>query len=694
MRIVSAREQHEAMVFWRREAAEVDTGHGQYVDQGLIDKFGPYRTPPAETATRPPGHPGQGNPAVLPKPKSNIGDPDAPWAQHDWRQAVADGTYGHFNSPARPPSSGDTPHPKDLLAGMKPYLTNRSRTLTIEDEDDPKKKKKVSRPSWREMIENAKEPDLDPAGLLPPNETVRQHVEHMKERIRRGRGYGSPGDPVLPPPGTDGSEYANSTNLNVDHHAKHLQDRVKNGPHEDNGGKFWYDSAHERDDNLARETHGDRERVTGTDSALSPLKDWNVNTEQSAHFNTHYPYGPGAGVGPVDDPIGESPEGWRVPAPNAQNSKSRRILDAPEGTTRSDIAEILQGPKTESFLDNIGDDVRTREPRNMGQAHKDFMAQHGDNVSEEASPYFHGGDPELAKAKVPDDEGHYPHKINPHTGQPDFRYGDQGTTGDTHHVRAHSVHPDADLSDMSYGTPDWFSDKMVVNGQTHHVGYELSQRINQMANAELNFEELDAHRHTLPKQGQATGWKQWKGGLDDAGKGAGTAEPGTAPKGYDETKKNFGLGELNKGTDPKTKKPIKDPNPAPKHEYDIGDWNDPRRPPPGKAFKGDWRFEEAPEGSGQKGKWIPPERATTTYTNDPKRGDPQSITHNDYSLRSAPNYQRRPKDDAEWRDRDYNQYLTDIWGDPGDRGRWASVNEADRALEAAREVIAYSKKFL
>ena len=594
MRITSARDQYAMLSPWLVEA-DVSV-HPEAV---------------------PPGHPGAGRPAMPPPAPDRAGDPHAPWAQHDWHQAVEDGTYGNFNSPARPPSSGDTPHPADLLAQMKPHIASQERTLAIDDETDPtgKRKIKVPRPSWTEMIGNAKDPHNDPAGLLPPHETFRQHVEHMKERIRRGRGYGSPGDPQLPPPGTPGQDYADTTSHDPEANLAHAQQRHAEGPHADNGGKFWYPSAHDRSKGIAEKTHGDQTRTVGTDSALSPLKDWDVNTEQSAHFNTHYPYGggekgQGAGVGPTDNPTGESAEGWRVPAPNPQNDKSRKILDAPPGVTQGDVADILQGPKTNSFMNNILDKTRLREPR---------PGQH-------------------------DDEGFYEHQVNPHTGEPDFRYGDQDTTADTHHVRAHSIHPDADLSNVSYGTPPWFSDKMTVGGQTHHLGYELSQRINQTANAELNHEEPDPLRHTLPKQGQATGWVQWKGGLNAAGKGAGTAPAGTPPKAYDPAKKNFGLGPKNKGVDPETGKPMLDPNPAPQHQRDVAsdDWfQDPRVAPPGKAFDGDW--EHTPGDGGQPGAWTPPDRATTTFTTEPKKGEPQSFTHENYDPRMAPNWQRRDK---------------------------------------------------
>ncbi|UEM46156.1 hypothetical protein SEA_PINKCREEK_96 [Mycobacterium phage Pinkcreek] len=628
MRIIRAREQFDMLAPWLHTAApgprlEGPQRPGVGVDPSL---YGP------------PTSVGQGNPAQLPPPDDNMGDPDAPWARHDWREAVANGTYGHFHSPARPPSSGDTPHPAELLKQMRPHLARAPRTITVDHDTKVDKKGnpvkvKVPRPSWAEMIANAKEPDVDPAGLLPPNETFRQHVEHMKERIRRGRGYGSPGGPVqLPPPGSHGDAYAHlGPNMNPEDQLAHLHDRVQNGhPGQENGGNYWYSGAHDRSKDIAEKTHGDQERVVGTDSALSPLKDWDVNTEQSAHFNTHYPFD--------RHPDREGPQDWRVPAPNTQNDKSRRILDAPAGVTRDDIAEILQGPKTKSFMNNILDPTSLREPRTAGQAHADFMAQHGDKLGEEHSPYA-GMDP---KQTIANDTGFYKHKINPHTGQPDFRYGDQDTTADTHHVRAHSIHPDADLSNVSYGTPDWFSDKMTVGGKTYNLGYELSQRINQTANAELNAEELDAHRHTLPKQNQATGWVQWKGTLDDAGKGAGMVEPGQPVKSFDPGKKNWGLGPLNKGTD-ENGKPKLDPNPAPRHQYDQGDWwFDPRRPAPGPAFDGDWQFKPG-DSPDQHGTWIPPERATTTYTNEPRRGDPQSITHENYDPRLAPNWMRRDK---------------------------------------------------
>lgn len=650
-RIITARQQVELLAAWRLAAP---------------GDFNPGTGLPLAPSVAIPSHPGGPQPVIPPKP-DNTGE-DTPWSRVDWRKAVADGSYGKFQSDARPPSSGDIPHPDELLPQMRGGGAG-PRYLTIEDEAG--RKTKVPRPSWADMVANAKEPEHDPYGLLPEGETFRDHVERFKERIRRGRGQGSPADPT-------------------DFHSQvgNLRDHIQSGggPGE-NGGRVWYSGAHDRAKNFADATHGDIDRTIGTDSALSPLKDWDLNTEQSAHFNMEYPW---SGTGEPGDP------NFRVPAPNAQNSKARRVLDLGEGATREDIANILGGPKTRSFQNNIAFDTPLREPRTFAQAHQDFMDQHGGKISEEESPYYHGGDPAVGRSHVPDDHGFYPHKINPHTGEPDFRYGNQDVTADTHHVRAHTYHPDDDISEVGYGTPDWFSEKMTIGGKDYYPGYELSSRIAQTANAELNAEEADVHRHTLPMQGQATGWKHWKGTQADAGTAARQPVPGEVPKGYDEHKKNWGLGPLNKGVDPETGKPMLDPKPAPQYQYDRDpDWfHDPRRPQPGPAFDEDWQYKPG-DSELTPGRWLPPDRNTQTLRNDPERnGKPypagqSEITQETYDPRATPNWHRRPKNDEDFRFRDYNEYLKNFWGEPSEQqGRWASVNTD------LREVLSYVDRLL
>jgi hypothetical protein len=557
------------------------------------------------------------------------------------------------------------------------------RKLTIEDENTGQRRK-VSRPSWAEMVAGAKEPDYDPYGLLPEDETFRDHVENFKERVRRGRGQKSP-------------EVPDDFHSQVENLRDHI--RSGGGPGE-NGGRVWYPAAHDRADWISEKTHGDLDRTIGTDSALSPLKDWDLNTEQSAHYNLQYPWD--RTPGQVGDPD------FRIPGPNSQNDKARRILDLPEGATREDIANVLGGPKTRSFQNNIGNDVPLREPRTFAKAHRDFMDQHQGRIAEEESPYWHGDDPEMAKRHVPDDHGFYQNKINPHTGEPDFRYTTQDVTADTHHVRAHTYHPDADISKVGYGTPDWFSEKMTIGGKDYYPGYELSSRIAQTANAELNAEEADAYRHTIPSQAQATGWKQWKETQADSGSAAKQPAPGETPRGYDENKKNWGMGVLNKGTEevvikdpdnPRKKKvvtrPVPDDDPAPQYQYDRDpEWfHDPRRPQPGpvydrtvtgedgEEYDNSWKFKPG-DGYYDNGHFIPPERATRTVRNNPmSRGKPNprgesEVTRETFDPRATPNWGRRPKNDDEWRDRDYNQYLTELWGDPGERGRWAFVKKA------------------
>jgi hypothetical protein len=614
---------------------------------------------------------GQGAQPVPPTKAPNLGD-DTPWSRVDWRESVRTGDYGKFHSPARPPSSGDIPHPDELLPQMRSG-GGGSRSLTITDEETGQRRK-VSRPSWAEMVAGAKEPEHDPYGLLPPDETFRDHVENFKERIRRERDQKSPDNP-----------------LDFHSQAQNLREHIQSGGGNAGIGRIWYPGAHDRAKAIAEKTHGDIERVVGTDSALSPLKDWNINTEQSAHYNVQYPF---SGTGEPGDPD------FRVPAPNSQNDKARRILDLADGATRDDIANVLGGPKTKSFQNNIADDSRLREPRTYAQAHRDFMDQHGDKIAEEDSPYWHGGDPAMARKAVPDDWGFYQHKTNPHTGEPDFRYIPQDVTADTHHVRAHTYHPDADISEVGYGTPDWFSEKMTVGGQHYYPGYELSSRIAQTSVAELNAEEADVHRHTVPNQGQASGWGQWKGSQADAGTAAKIPEPGETPKGYDEHKKNWGLTTLNKGVDPQTGKPIPDPSPAPQYQYDRdpGWFQDPRRPQPGPAYENDWQFKPG-DSSDSPGYWIPPERATRTVRNDPmSRGKPNprgqsEITHETYDPRATPNWGRRPKNDDDFKYRDYNEYLKNFWGEPSEQqGRWASVTK--RELQASRDVLALVDRIL
>ena len=655
-RIIRAREQVEMLAAWHLAApGDYSPGAGLPLAPDVVM----------------PGFPGQGRqPTPKPAP-SNIGD-DTPWARHDWRQAVADGSYGKFHSDARPAASGDVPHPSELLPQMRGQGAG-PRYLTIEDEATGDKRK-VARPGWADMVSGARDPEYDPYGLLPEGETFRQHVENFKERIRRGRDQKSPDNPT-------------------DFHSQvqNLRDHIQRGGGNENGGRVWYPSAHDRSKWISDATHGDQDRTIGTDAGLSPLKDWDLNTEQSAHFNLQYPFDRTPGK--------DGDSGFRVPAPNSQNDKARRILDLPDGATRDDIADVLGGPKTQSFQNNIGDKTPLREPRTFAKAHQDFMDQHGGKISEEDSPYYHGGDPARARQIVPDDHGFYQHKINPYTGQPDSRYAPQDITADTHHVRAHTYAPDADLSKVGYGTPDWFSEKMTIGGKDYYPGYELSSRIGQVANAELNAEEADAHRHTIPDQGQATGWKQWKGALDAAGSAARQPAPGETPKAYDEHKKNWGLTTLNKGTDPRTKKPIPDPDPAPQYQYDRDpDWfHDPRRPQPGPVYDHgqDWEFKPG-DSDLNPGHWIAPERATRTLENDPqRRGKPyepsrSEITHETFDPRASPNWGRRPKDDEEWKYRDYNQYLTDLWGDPGERGRWASV--AGQEIQAARSLLSQVDK--
>jgi len=260
-------------------------------------------------------------------------------------------------------------------------------------------------------------------------------------------------------------------------------------------------------------------------SAFSPKTAWDENVEKGHHFLTHYNGDPN----------------FDMPGMGEHVDKAKAIYHAGEpGAEYADPKDVIKGPKTSAFRNNIHDDTPMREPR----------------------PGEH------------DDVGYYHHPVNPTTGEPDWRLSpDQDSTIDTHHVRMANTPHGADLSGLKYETPKHFGQSVMADGQELDPSYDLYSRAAWEATRRQNAGQGDPHRHLLPKQMQAGPWGKFKTDVDSAGKGANFTEPGKAPKSWDPNKKNFTPEDWGK------KHPFTSPKPAiPRYQQDHGDWEDPRRP--------------------------------------------------------------------------------------------------------------------
>lgn len=392
-------------------------------------------------------------------------------------------------------------------------------------------------------------------------------------------------------------------------------------------GKVWYPAAHDSTKDVAQKTIGDHERTVAADSALSPVKDWDLNNEQMIHtllnhqgqegYRTENPKKPFQPGDPELDPNNR----FRVKAPDSQNQKARdlmRDLDKPkdqrEFQTRQDYIDKLSGPKTSSFFNNILDDTPLREPR-PGEK---------------------------------DDEGYYQHQINPNTGEPDWRYGDQDVTADTHHARVQTIPHGADLSDVGYDVPPHFSDKFTIGGKDYHPGYDLHARASAEAARRINAREQDPLRHLKPKQTQAGPWVKFKDDVVRAGVSPNTPEPGTAPKTFD----------------PEKPSALKGPYPGeqdqPRYQRDLGDWwTHPDRPQWGKATDGDWEY--------QNGTWKPP------------------VETGQLDMRRMPNYMRR---------RSMLLTASSEWLDSWIATHYPHRADVPRQLEASHDVLSWVDQLL
>ncbi|AVR77833.1 hypothetical protein SEA_TYKE_106 [Mycobacterium phage Tyke] len=442
-----------------------------------FEMLSPWRE--ADVAIRPdavpPGVPGAGNQPQIPAREKNIGE-NTPWSQVDWRTAD---DYGAHRSTSRPPMSSDIPHPTELLDPRKAgHRARLERAMTSED------------------------PVNDPWNVLGGTpwtfeDLVQNHMSHHQ-------------------------------NMN---------------PEQEFQGRVWYPAAHDSTKDVAQRTIGDHERTVAVDSALSPVKDWDLNNEQMIHYLTNYE-GQEGHKSPTknwkgfsrDAPERDPENRFRVKAPDDQNEKAHRLMDAPAGSLgREDYLNILSGPKTSSFFNNILDETPLREPR----------------------------------SGVPDDEGFYEHQINPNTGKPDWRYGDQDVTVDTHHARVQTIPHGADLSQVGYVVPDHFGEKLTVNKKAYHPGYDLHARASAEATRRLNAMQEDDLRTLKPKQAQAGPWVKFKKDVVDAGVSPNMPEPGHMPKSFNPDKPTQLRGPYPNTPD------------QPRYQRDVGDfWVHPDRPDP------------------------------------------------------------------------------------------------------------------
>lgn len=307
--------------------------------------------------------------------------------------------------------------------------------------------------------------------------------------------------------------------------SNHLSHQNNMTPEQEYQGRAWYRAAHEGTKDLAAKTTGDHERAVSTMSAFSPKTAWDENVEKGHHFLTHYNGDPNFDMPGMSDHV----------------EKAKAIYHAGEpGAAYADPRDVIKGPKTSAFRNNIHDDTPMREPR----------------------PGEH------------DDAGYYHHPVNPGTGEPDWRLSpDQDSTIDTHHVRMANTPHGADLSGLKYETPKHFGQTVMADGQELDPSYDLYSRAAWEATRRQNAGQGDPYRHLLPKQMQAGPWGKFKTDVDSAGKGANFTEPGTAPKSWDPNKKNFSPENWAE------KHPFSSPKkPIPRYQQDHGDWEDPRRP--------------------------------------------------------------------------------------------------------------------
>ncbi|QDF18819.1 hypothetical protein SEA_SCENTAE_100 [Gordonia phage SCentae] len=385
--------------------------------------------------------------------------------------------YGAFHSSSRPPMSSDIPHPSEIF--------------------DPNKK--AHQPKLQRAMAS-EDPKNDPYGLL------------------NGTPWG----------------FEDLVNNHVSH-------QLNANPDQNFQGKTWYAAAHDATKDVAQKTIGDHERAVAVTSALSPVKDWDLNNEQAVHYLLNYE-GQEGYKAPTpnmkgfsrDAPERDPENRFRVKAPNDQNQKAHDLMNAPAGSlSRDDYLKMLAGPKTSSFFNNILDDTPLREPRQG----------------------------------VDNDEGYYQHQINPNTGEPDWRYGDQDVTVDTHHARVQTNPHGGDLSELSYQTPPHFQEKFTVGGQAYHPGYDLHARASAEATRRINAMSDDPAQTLKPKQAQAGPWVKFKQDVINAGVSPNMPEPGTAPKSFNPAKPNKLTG------------PYPGEQDQPRYQKDRGDfWVHPGRP--------------------------------------------------------------------------------------------------------------------
>ncbi|QAX93403.1 hypothetical protein SEA_STUBBY_97 [Mycobacterium phage Stubby] len=365
----------------------------------------------------------------------------------------------------------------------------------------------------------------------------------------------------------------------VQNHMSHHENMTPDQAYQ---GRVWYRAAHDATKDLSDKTIGHHGKTVAVMSAYSPKTGWDENLEKGHHFLTHYD--------------GSDPS-FTVPGMGSHTEAAKAIYHS-QG---DDWKQALTGPKRSAFANNILDPSPLREPR---------AGEH-------------------------DDAGHYQHPINPHTGEPDWRLGvDQDSTIDTHHVRMSNTPHGADLASLKYETPAYFGKKVSLGPGKGHIdpSYDLHSRAAWEATRRINAAEQDPHRHLVPKQTQAGPWTKFKADVDAAGKGAGLPEPGTPPKTYNPDKPNHGLGPLT--------------NPIPRYQRDQGGgwWDDPRRPKQDLRTTPNWNRRSFLEFTAELGGWWgqvlsqwiaahpqhgdqqpAPERATTTYTNEPRRDKSQQF---------------------------------------------------------------------
>lgn len=292
-------------------------------------------------------------------------------------------------------------------------------------------------------------------------------------------------------------------------------------PQQAHEGRVWYRAAHEGTKDLSDKTIGDHAKTVAIHSAFSPKTAWDTNLEKGHHFMTHYDGDPN----------------FQMPGMEAHTEKAKAIWHDPNGAEK----EILSGPKTKAFSNNILDPSPLREPR----------------------PGEH------------DDAGYYQLPENPHTGEADWRlHPDQNTTVDTHHVRLTNTPHGADLSDQKYETPPYFGKGISVGGQKFNPSYDLHSRANWEATRRINAAQADPQRHMIPKQSQAGPWGKFKSDIVNAGAAPDMPAVGQPPKTWTPNKKNWDQNKWVK------QHPLTSPVVTPQYQqdHDADWWDDPRRP--------------------------------------------------------------------------------------------------------------------